>query len=156
MRVVSTALLVTIAACSRNPGPSATTPQPMPATPAAAAPAPTPAPVPAAALMPVASAIDMTGHWVATIEFNGQSIGLDVTLTRAAGGQYSGSAAPEGAASPAPLSSLRLDGNHAVMVFAAPDGEATFDVMLSGDRRAFTGNISYQGQQIPIAARKRP
>ncbi len=42
------------------------------------------------------------------------------------------------------------------MVFSAPDGEATFDMMLTADRQAFSGNISYQGQTIPFTARKRP
>jgi hypothetical protein len=42
------------------------------------------------------------------------------------------------------------------MVFAGPDGEATFDMTLTADRQAFSGNISYQGQQIPFTARKRP
>ena len=163
--VVHAGLLAAIAACSHNPGPSAATPQPAPtasATPAAARapvatpPAATPAPVPATATIPAPGAIDLTGDWVATIDFQGQTMGLDITLTRAATGLYAGQAAPQGSSTPAPLSSLRLDGNHIVMVFAAPDGEANFDVMLTGDRQAFTGNISYQGQQIPITARKRP
>jgi hypothetical protein len=150
MRAVSAAvhagLLVTIAACAGNPGPSATTPQS----------AATPAPVPATAMIPAPGAIDLTGDWVGTINFQGQTMGVDITLTRATNGTYAGQAAPQGSATPAQLSSLRLDGNHIVMVFVAPDGEANFDVMLTGDRQAFTGNISYQGQQIPITARKRP
>lgn len=170
MRAVSAAvhagLLATIAACSHNPGPSATTPQPAstataapaaaPASVATRAPVATPAPVAATASIPTPGAIDLTGDWVGTIDFQGQTMGVDITLTRAPSGLYSGQAAPQGSSTPAPLSSLRLDGNHIVMVFTAPDGEANFDVMLTGDRQAFTGNISYQGQQIPITARKRP
>jgi hypothetical protein len=162
-------LVAAAAACAHNPGPTATTPQPDPTMPTAApgygsaassngraaAPAPTPAPIAAAAGMPSASAIDMTGSWSGSIEIQGQTLGLDMNLVRSATGTYTGDVAPQGQPS-APLTSLRLDGNHVVMVFAAPDGEATFDMLLTADRQAFSGNIAYQGQQIPFTARKRP
>jgi len=70
-------------------------------------------------------------------------------------GAYTGDVAPQGQPA-APLKSLTLDGNHLMMVFDAPDGEATFDMVVSADRQAFSGNISYQGQTIPFTARKRP
>jgi hypothetical protein len=162
--VASTLLRLGLAAaavaCAHNPGPTASTPQPAPATVAAspgrvAAPAPTLAPVAASAGTPAASAIDMTGSWSGTVDVQDQTLGLDLNLARSATGQYTGDVAPQGQPA-APLTSLHLDGNHLVMVFAAPDGEATFDMMLTADRQAFTGNISYQGQQIPFTARKRP
>lgn len=142
-------LVAAAAACARNPGPVASMPRLAPA------PAPTPAPIAASAGTPSASAIDMTGSWSGTVEHQGETLGLDMNLVRAATGQYSGDVAPQGQPA-APLSSLHLDGNHLVMVFAAPDGEATFDMMLTADRQAFSGNISYQGQQIPFTARRRP
>ncbi|MFI5280086.1 MAG: hypothetical protein ACHQU1_06310 [Gemmatimonadales bacterium] len=155
-------LVAAAAACSGNPGPAATTPQPAPrpaaAPPAptpASTPAPTPAPIAAAAATPSASAIDMTGSWSGTVDVQGQTLGLDMNLARAANGSYNGDVAPQGQPS-APLRSLTLDGNHLVMVFSAPDGEATFDMMVTADRQAFSGNISYQGQTIPFTARKRP
>jgi hypothetical protein len=115
----------------------------------------TPPPTAAAAGTPSASAIDMTGSWSGSVDVQGQTIGLDMNLAKAANGSYSGDVAPQGQPA-APLRSLTLDGNHLVMVFDAPDGQATFDMMLSADRQAFTGNISYQGQTIPFTARKRP
>jgi hypothetical protein len=164
-RLLSLGLMAVVAACSGNPGPTATTPQAAPAraptatttttTTTTTAAAPTPAPMAAAAGTPSASAIDMTGSWSGTVDVQGQSIGLDMNLARSATGAYTGDVAPQGQPS-APLRSLTLDGNHLVMVFSAPDGEATFDMMITADRQAFSGNISYQGQQIPFTARKRP
>jgi hypothetical protein len=174
MRVVPAvlrfSLLTTLAAaCSGNPSPSASAPQPAVAPPAPApapaarpAAAPMPAPTPAAAPAPPAapqpaaapSAIDLSGSWSATVDVQGQSIPLDIALTRGPNG-YTGSAAPEGQPG-ASLTTLRLDGNHVVMSFSAPEGEAILDGQLSTDRQAITGNISYNGQSIPFVARKRP
>src|SRR5437899_4688946 len=143
-----------IAACAHNPDPVlAPTPAPAAAAPAqpavATAPAAAaPAPAPAAAAIP-ANAIDVSGSWSGTAAVQGQTIPLDITLTRAANGTYSGGAAPQGQTA-APLKELRLDGNHLIMVFLAPDGEATFDVLLSADRQAMTGNVQYQGQNISV------
>jgi len=167
-RLMGPGLVAVAAACSHNPGPAATTPQPAPARTPAAMPytggqvassgygptAATPAPVPAAASAPSANVIDMTGSWSGTVEYEGNSLGLDLNLSRAANGSYSGDVTPQGQQG-APLKSLTLDGNHVVMIFDAPDGEATFDMVLTSDRQAFSGNITYQGQQIPFTARRR-
>ena len=166
-RLLSLGLVAAAAACSGNPGPTATTPQAAPTraptatatttttTTTTTAPTTTPPPMAAAAGMPSARAIDVTGSWSGTVDVQGQSIGLDMTLARSLTGAYTGEVAPQGQPA-APLTSLTLDGNHLVMVFNAPDGEARFDMMLTADRQAFSGNISYQGQQIPFTAPKRP
>jgi len=51
---------------------------------------------------------------------------------------------------------LRVDGNHLVMVFTAPDGDATF--RRDAERRppGVHRHVNYNGQQISVAARKRP
>lgn len=152
--LVRLGLVVAAAACSHNPGPVATAPQRAPAPAGTQAPAPPPPPVPAAATAPSASTINVSGSWSGTVEYQGNTLGLDLTLVRTANGQYSGDVVPEGQTG-APLKSLTLDGNHLVMVFDAPEGEATFDMMLTADRQAFSGNISYEGNTIPFTARKR-
>ena len=138
-------LLLAVSACSQNPGPARA------AAPRVADPPP---PVAAAAEAPT-FAMDLTGVWTGTVQYQGDEITLDINLQRGATGRYTGSAQPRGEDSAA-LRELHLDGDHLMMVFAAPDGPASFDMMLTADRQAFTGTISYQNQSITFTARKRP
>ena len=145
------ALAVSLA-CARNPDPMTTAPQRAPAAPTPAVPAP---PIAAAATAPNANAIDVAGSWSGTVDFQGQTLGLEVNLQHGPNGRYTGDVTPHGGDT-APLTSLSVDGNHLVMHFAGPDGDALFDMMLTADRQAFTGTISYTGQQVPFTARRRP
>ena len=164
MRITSAAfisLATLTAACSGNPAPTAPAPQRAPAAaPAAAAPAPTPA-APASTTTTTTTttttsattgAADMSGSWVATLDMQGQTIAVNVSLTRGPNG-YTGEAAPEGQTGAA-LSSLTLQGDRLTMTFGAPDGDAVFSGTLAADRRAATGTLSYQGQTIPFTMTK--
>jgi len=151
------------AACSSNPSPTATTPQAAPvAAPASVAsaapmtPAVTAAPASASAAAPAAvatGAVDMSGAWVATLDFQGQSMAVNMNLARGPNG-YTGDAAPEGQ-SAAALSSLTIQGDRVTLTFSAPDGDAVFSGTLAPDRRAVAGTLAYNGQTMPFTMTKR-
>ena len=143
MRVyaAAVALVAMTAACSKNPGPAA--PQPAPAAPPAA-------PAPAAA---PAGALDLSGAWTASVDAGGQTIPVDVTLTKNANG-YSGEAAPQGQPG-AQLTTLTVQGDQLSMTFAAPDGDAVFAGTMSADRKTVQGTITYNGQILPFTMTKR-
>jgi len=159
---IATATLIGLAAfaaaCSKNPSPTAPAPQPAPAAAPAAAPATasmaaTASATPAAAPTASAGAVDMSGSWVASLEVQGQTIAVNINLARGANG-YTGDAAPEGQPGAA-LSSLTISGNHVIMTFSAPDGDAVFSGDLSADRRTVgPGTLSYQGQSLPFTMTK--
>jgi len=95
----------------------------------------------------------MSGSWVVSLDIQGQTMVVDVTLARGPNG-YTGEAAPQGQPG-APLSSLALVGDRLTLTFGAPDGDAVFDGTLSPDRRAVAGTLTYQGQSLPFTMTKR-
>ena len=89
------------AACAGNPAPT-TAPQPAPPAAAPAPPPPPPAPAPSAVA-------DLSGSWAMAVDAGGQTIPVDVTLTRGLNG-YTGEALPTGQ-SAANLTSLTIQGD---------------------------------------------
>jgi len=139
--------LTLLAACARNPQPGAPAPQ---AAPAAAAPAPKPAP--AAAPAPAPAELDLSGDWSFVIDLPGQRMTGLIQLRRS-GSSYAGTATPADIEGSATLTSLSLSGNHVIMTFDSPEGEARADAVLS-DPKTMNGTVNFGGNTGPFSAHR--
>jgi len=148
----SVALALTLlAACASNPQPSAPAPQAAPAAQPgapAAAPAPKPAPPPA----PAPAELDLSGDWSFVIDLPGQRLTGLIQLRRS-GSSYAGTATPADMEGSATLTSLTLSGNHVIMTFDSPEGEARADAVLP-DPRTMNGTVNFGGSTGPFSAHR--
>jgi len=141
--------LVLLAACARNPQPSAPAPQGAPAAqPGAPAAAPPPKPAPA----PAAAEVDLSGDWSFVIDLPGQRLTGLIQLRRAGSG-YTGTATPAEVEGSATLTSLTISGPRVVMVFDSPDGEARAEAVLAGSD-TMHGTVTYGGNTGPFTAHR--
>ena len=132
-RALTLPVLVTLAACSTNPPPSAT------------------APAAAAATAPASR--ELTGTWDFSVDAGGQIIPGEMNITRS-GTSYGGTLVPQGM-DQATIRSATVTGDRVVITVDTPNGEAIVNATFNTDGRSFAGSVVYNGQTLGFTARRR-